>query len=89
MGIFSEFAPLYWDAGLPVIPLRKWNSVGKGAGKAPILNEWQTYGEHMVATPVRQHWLQQYPDCNIGLPFGPASKLCAIDIDTDDHKRYP
>jgi len=84
MGIFSEFAPLYWSAGLPAIPLKKWNAFGKGAGKAPIINEWQTYGTAMPSQAIRQLWLDSYPDSNIGLPFGAASGLCAIDIDTED-----
>lgn len=84
MSIFRENAPLYWAAGLPVIPLKRWNSSGKGAGKAPILNEWTQYGQHMPTEAVRGHWLESYPDSNIGLPFGPSSGLCAIDIDTEN-----
>jgi P4 family phage/plasmid primase-like protien len=86
MSIFKDNAPLYWAAGIPVIPLKRWNSPGKGAGKAPILNEWTQYGETMPSEAMRQHWLTTYPDSNIGLPFGEASGLCAIDIDTEDPK---
>ena len=75
--IFREFAPLYWDAGIPAMPL-------KTKSKAPILSEWTQYGTNMPSAAVRQHWLQEYPRSNIGLPFGPASGLCAIDIDTID-----
>lgn len=82
--IFRQFAPLYWAAGLPVIPLKRWNATAKGAGKAPILHEWQQYGSNMPSEAVCNHWLTEYPRCNIGLPFGPASGLCAIDIDTLD-----
>ncbi|MGN6820618.1 MAG: bifunctional DNA primase/polymerase, partial [Sphingomonas sp.] len=84
MHIFQEFAPAYWNAGIPVIPLKRWNSPSKGAGKAPILNEWTQYGNVMPTEAMREHWLVTYPDSNIGLPFGPASNLCAIDIDTED-----
>ena len=35
----------------------------------------------MPSEAVRQHWLTSFPNGNIGLPFGPASGLCAIDID--------
>jgi len=86
MSIFKDFAPHYWAANLPVMPLKRWNSPGKGAGKAPILNEWTAYGEHMPTEAMRNHWLATYPDSNIGLPFGPASALCAIDIDTEDEE---
>jgi putative DNA primase/helicase len=84
MGIFQEFAPSYWDAGIPVMPLKRFDSHGKGAGKAPILSEWTQYGDVMPTASMREHWLVAYPDSNIGLPFGPASGLCAIDIDTED-----
>jgi P4 family phage/plasmid primase-like protien len=84
VSIFKDFAPLYWAAGIPVMPLKRWNSAGKGAGKAPILNEWTQYGQHMPSESVRSLWLASYPDSNIGLPFGEASGLCAIDIDTED-----
>lgn len=83
-GIFKNNAPLYWEAGIPVMPLKRWDSPGKGAGKAPILSEWTQYGDVMPTEAMRGHWLATYPDSNIGLPFGPASNLCAIDIDTDD-----
>lgn len=76
-GIFREFAPMYWDAGIPAMPLKK-------KSKAPILSEWTQYGSHMPSAAVRQHWLATYASSNLGLPFGDASGLCAIDIDTDD-----
>lgn len=84
MSIFADNAASYWNAGIPVIPLKRWNSPGKGAGKAPILNEWTQYGENMPSEAMRNHWVATYPDSNIGLPFGEASGLCAIDIDTED-----
>lgn len=84
MGIFKDFAPLYWAAGLPVIPLKRFDSQSKGAGKAPIIHEWQAYGSNMPSEAVQNHWLVEYPNCNVGLPFGPASGLCAIDVDTLD-----
>lgn len=77
MGIFAEYAPSYWGAGLPVIPLRPRN-------KMPDINSWSTFGSQMPSEAIQQHWLASYPNGNIGLPFGPASGLCAIDIDTDD-----
>lgn len=76
MGIFAEFAPLYWGAGLPVIPLRQRN-------KMPDINSWSTYGSEMPSEALQRHWLASFPNGNIGLPFGPESGLCAIDIDLD------
>jgi P4 family phage/plasmid primase-like protien len=75
--VFRDFAPYYWEAGIPAMPL-------KVRSKAPILSEWTQYGSNMPSAAVREHWLSEYPRSNIGLPFGPASKLCAIDIDTTD-----
>lgn len=86
MNIFAEHAPRYWAAGLPVIPLRPWNSGGKSPGKAPIPGGWQQYCSAMPPEAVREHWVGVYADSNIGLPFGSASGLCAIDIDTVDER---
>lgn len=77
MDVFREFAPLYWGAGIPAMPL-------KVRSKAPILAEWTQYGSNMPSAAVRDHWLETYGRSNIGLPFGDASGLCAIDIDTTD-----
>jgi P4 family phage/plasmid primase-like protien len=77
MSIFRDFAPKYWAANIPAMPL-------KVGSKAPILNEWTNYGKIMPTKAVQEHWLDAYPRSNIGLPFGPASGLCAIDIDTED-----
>jgi len=76
MGIFSEYAPLYWGAGLPVIPLVERD-------KRPILNDWPQYGTTFPEESVRNHWTNMYPSGNLGLPFGSASGLCAIDIDLE------
>lgn len=82
--IFKDYASLYWEAGLPVIPLYSAYANVQSAGKRPILNEWSQYGLEMPSDDVRRHWLNVYPDANIGLPFGQASGFCAIDIDTED-----
>jgi len=84
MSIFHDHAPLYWAAGIPVMPLKRWDSPSKGKGKAPILSEWTQYGDVMPSEAMRHSWLLSYPQSNIGLPFGKASGLCAIDIDTED-----
>lgn len=67
-----------------MIPLKQWNDPAKGAGKAPILSEWTAYATSMPSKAMQDLWVHSYPDNNIGLPFGPASGLCAIDIDTED-----
>lgn len=77
--IFETYATEFWSRGLPVIPLRERN-------KMPLINQWSTYGRQMPTELEQQHWLASYPKANIGLPFGPASGLCGIDIDTTDEE---
>ena len=84
MTIFATNAPLYWAVGLPVIPLKPFDSLDKGAGKAPILPDWTKYGAQAPSKLEQDMWVRSYPNHNIGLPFGAASGLCAIDIDTED-----
>lgn len=74
--LFAENASLYWAAGLPVIPLVERE-------KRPILNDWPQYGTVMPTESVQNHWISMYPRSNLGLPFGSASGLCAIDIDLE------
>lgn len=75
--IFETYAPTYWAAGLPVIPLRQRN-------KMPDIMQWSLYGRQMPSELEMQHWLASYPLGNIGLPLGPCSGVCIIDIDTED-----
>jgi putative DNA primase/helicase len=77
--MFSEHAPRYWAAGLPVIPLLEKQ-------KRPAPNAWQTFSTQMPDADTQAQWLSQYADGNIGLPLGTQSKMLAIDLDTDDPK---
>lgn len=77
--MFSELAPRYWDAGLPVIPLRERQ-------KMPAPNAWQTYSTSLPSPETQAQWLASYPNGNIGLPLGPQSGMLALDLDTDDPK---
>jgi P4 family phage/plasmid primase-like protien len=70
---------MYWAVDLPVVPLRERN-------KMPDLKGWTQFGERMPDELERQQWLQSFPRSNIGLPFGTASGLCAIDVDTCDEE---
>lgn len=76
-GIFLKNAPSYWQFGLPVMPLlpRK---------KEAFIIRWQQFKDRMPTPQEQDHWLKNYPDCNIGLPLGPQSGCVAIDIDTTD-----
>lgn len=76
-GLFVSNAPVLWQAGLPVIPLRPRT-------KEPFSYSWQMYKEKMPTPQEQDHWLRNYPDANIGLPLGPQAGCVAIDIDTED-----
>lgn len=75
MKIFENTAPVLWEHGLPAIPLR-----GKGA----FTVGWNRYCVELPDAATRAEWLGAYPDANVGLPLGPASGLCMLDVDTDD-----
>lgn len=75
--LFFDNAPSLWQCGLPVIPL-------VAREKKPFLATWQQYKERMPTVQEQNHWLRNYPDCNIGLPLGPQAGCVAIDIDTED-----
>lgn len=75
--IFSTLAPQYWGADLPVIPLRE-------RSKVPAINGWTEFADRMPDETEQEVWLQAFPNGNIGLPLGPASGICIVDIDTED-----
>ena len=79
MGIFGDNAPRYYSAGLPAIPLRP-------SEKRPWIDAWSSYALAMPSSNEREHWLEVFDKGNIGMPAGPASGLCFLDIDTDDPK---
>jgi P4 family phage/plasmid primase-like protien len=75
--IFASHAQLYWDAGLPAIPLIYEN-------KRPAIPRWQTYSDAFPTKEEQQGWLNAFASGNIGLPMGPSAGLVAIDIDSED-----
>lgn len=77
MGIFEQTAPMYWDNGLPVIPLQPRE-------KRPCILKWSTYSNEMPSEESRETWLNNYSDGNIGLPLGKQSGLVMLDIDYAD-----
>lgn len=75
--LFVNNAPILWQYGLPVIPLR-------ARTKEPFSYSWSQYKEKMPSPQEQDHWLRNYPDANIGLPLGPQAGCVAMDIDTED-----
>lgn len=87
MGPFAEAAHRLWSAGLPVVPLHRWdatNGHGKKIGKAVAVQGWPRYCRNLPTGTELRAWRTAFPTGNIGLALGPASGLVAIDIDTDD-----
>ena len=72
--IFKTYAPLYWASGLQAIPLIQKD-------KRPAVGAWQTWGQQKIPDSEKEKWLNAYGDGNVGLPAGPGSNLCFIDID--------
>src|SRR4051794_41216102 len=75
--LFAAYAPLYWRANLPAIPLIQGQ-------KRPAIGAWQGFGHRMPTELEQAAWLRQYPRGNIGLPAGPTSGIVFVDIDTED-----
>ncbi|MFN8720498.1 MAG: DUF5906 domain-containing protein [Rhodospirillales bacterium] len=87
VGPFAEAAPRLWSAGLPVLPLHRWDATdghGKKIGKAVAVQGWPRYCRNLPTGTELRAWRTAFPAGNIGLALGPASGLVAIDIDTDD-----
>lgn len=77
--IFYETAPLYFEKGLSVIPLRMHD-------KRPIPQGWSHYHNQLASEKQQRAWLSAHPKGNIGLVLGEQSGISVIDIDTDDEE---
>jgi hypothetical protein len=73
--IFKDFAPKYFEAGLPVIPL---------SGKLPKIRKWEEWSNRAQTEDELEWLLQRFPTANVGAPVG--LKFCVLDIDTDDER---
>lgn len=74
MGIFSDWAPKYFDNGLYTIPCN-----GK---KAPVFEGWSKFCEVPPSEDEFEKWTKKYSDSNqIGLLLGPSTKIVAFDFD--------
>lgn len=77
--MFAQFAPAYWERGLPVIPLRHRE-------KRPAIDAWQMFSEQMPTPEQQARWLHEHPHGNMGLVLGAQADICILDVDTDDPK---
>lgn len=75
--IFANNAPIYWENGLNVIPL----ITGQ---KYPEEKGWQRWCRETIPGVLKETWLQQQANGNMGLALGSASGVVVIDIDTTD-----
>lgn len=75
MNIFADYAPKYWEAGIPIMPLRPRE-------KAAALKRWQD----ITLTTIDHGWLSQFPNGNLGLTMGHSTGFVGLDVDTEDKK---
>lgn len=75
MSIFQTHAKKYFEAGIPVIPLR---------GKIPIVTGWQEWALRPQTEDELDVLIERYPNANIGAVMG--LWAIALDIDTDDER---
>lgn len=75
--IFASTAPAYYAKGIPVIPLYSRE-------KRPVPMDWSRYHDIPVEPEVQEEWLEQCSGGNIGVVLGAQSRMCALDIDTED-----
>lgn len=73
MGIFSDYAELYWELGYSIIPVNK-NS------KATYI-DYSKYREHPCSEKELNTWIKKSPNSNIGIVTGKASGIAMIDLD--------
>jgi hypothetical protein len=69
----------YLDRGWQIVPLRP------GQKAPPLVKDWPQL--HPDAGAVQQWWAQ-WPDANVGIAFGHATGLIALDIDGLEGERY-
>lgn len=77
MNIFAETAPAYYAKGLPVIPLYSKE-------KRPVPTDWSSYHDRPVEDYLQQSWIKSCAVGNIGIVLGAQSRMCVLDIDTED-----
>lgn len=75
MGVFGDFAHKYHEQGFQIIPVK---------GKIAFTKGFQKYSTEPQPTQLIEAFVELHPSDNIGLILGAASRVCAIDIDTDD-----
>lgn len=75
--IFENWAQIYYENGIPVIPLEP-------KGKRVFIKEWTTFCSNFPEQSDINSWTVSNPEGNIGMPLGRAANMIALDIDTDD-----
>jgi hypothetical protein len=74
MGVFEEFAPLYWELGISALPAaRKLRTC--------VVPEWSKWCERLPTEQEEKDLLLAHANDEISIACGPASNLIALDID--------
>ena len=84
MGIFSEWSPVYHDAGFSPIPLA-------AGGKFPATKNWSKYCNRLPTEDELTAYCNKHPDGNLGIACGTFNdrqqQLIACDIDIEDQDK--
>jgi len=75
MGIFSDYAPKYFESGFNVVP---------ATGKAVFETNWTQFCKEPLSEELFEKWCITKENYNVGLCLGPASNVMVFDVDTDD-----
>lgn len=73
MGVFSDWAPILFENGLSIIPIK---------GKRAFLPEWSQYCSRHPTDAEMALWIKKYPDLNIGILGGTANGIRWLDVDS-------
>lgn len=68
--VYADYAPLYAEYGLRVVP------TGHDNGKKPLIRSWATLGKRAM-----RRLAKQYPDANLGVIDGDNGGIVVVDVD--------
>src|SRR5262245_38807207 len=82
---FGVWAPKYWEAGIPVLPVQPGTKQ-----PASGISNWPSY-INIPKLETRHAWIARYGQCGIALLTGfriaDAYQICALDIDDPAFER--
>ena len=76
MGIFADYAPIYWENGYSIVPCKP--------GERGTFVDYAKYRHQRCSESELNEWVERFPNYNIALVVGEASNIGVIDIDIKD-----